>query len=552
MEFILAGNAHIDPVWLWRWLEGYWTVRCTVRRIIELMEKYPSLTFVFSSSIMYRWLEECEPQLFKKVKKFVEEGRWIPVGGWVVEPDSNIPCGESYVRQTLYGKSYYKEKLGIDTVVGYNIDSFGHNASLPQILRKSGYKYYIFMRPSSHEKNLPPIFFWESPDGSRVLAYRHPISYALYGNHLTERLERLSLNPPLPVILILFGKGDHGGGPIYEDMKTIEKLADKIKGHSIRFASPEEFFKRILEIGLEIPIVKDELQHHAVGCYSLLSEVKALNRRAEYSLIAAENLSVLAYLTAGLSYPRDKLKRGWMLTLFCQFHDSLAGTCIPEAYRDIQNMYGESINIAYESINLAVQKISSMVDTRDGQYLIVFNPTCIHTRFPVEIEPWPGDYAILDPDNGNPVPIQEVQPSSIAGRKRILFIADVPALGYKSYRFTDICEAGKYRYEGVLEVSGTRIENDYFAVEVNPENGGIEMLYDKRIGINTLKGCGGSPIVLRDESDTWGHGVSTYRCEEGRVREAEISLIESGPVRATLSVKARFSNSVIWQYISLY
>lgn len=551
MEFILSGNAHIDPVWLWRWFEGYWTVRSTVRRVVDLMEKYPSVTFVFSSSIMYRWLEECEPHLFEKVRKLVGEGRWIPIGGWVVEPDCNIPCGESYIRQALYGKSYFKEKLGVDIVVGYNIDSFGHNASLPQILRKSGYRYYIFMRPDRREKDLPPIFLWESQDGSRILAYRHPVSYALYGDRLVEALEKLALNPPLPVILILFGRGDHGGGPTYEDMKAIEEFTSRFKDNIIRFSNPEEFFKRILEAGLDIPIVRGELQHHATGCYSLLSEVKALNRRAEYSLMAAERLSVLAYLLTGLSYPRDRLRMGWMHTLFCQFHDSLAGTCIPEAYWDIRNMYGESISIAYESINLAAQRISSMVDTKDGAYIIVFNPTGVHARFPIEVEPWPGDYAILDPDNGRLAQVQDVRPSSITARRRVLFTADIPALGYKSYRLVDKA-ARESGVEGVLEASNLTIGNDYFVIEVDPEGCGIKMLYDRRIGVNVFRGYGASPIVLKDESDTWGHGVYSYRYEEGRFRNTEVSLIESGPVRATICVKACFSNSTIWQYISLY
>jgi alpha-mannosidase len=215
-------------------------------------------------------------------------------------------------------------------------------------------------------------------------------------------------------------------------------------------------------------------------------------------------------------------------------------------------MYGESINLAYESINLAAQRISSMIGTRDSQALIIFNPTGLHVTFPIEVEPWPGDYMILDPDSGKPILIQDVNPSSVTGRRKVLFIADVPALGYKSYKFIDTLNTCKYECEGIIEASSTRIENDYFVIEVDSENGGIKTLYDKRIGVNIFRGYGASPIVLKDESDTWSHGVSAYRYEEGRFKDAEVSLIESGPVRATLSVKARFSNSIIQQNISLY
>jgi len=333
VEVFLAGNAHIDPVWLWKWFEGFWTVRYTVRRIVELMKKNPSLTFVFSSAIMYEWFEECEPELFEEVKRLVREGRWIPVGGWVVEPDCNIPCGESYIRHALYGKSYFREKLGFEVKIGYNIDSFGHNASLPQILRKSGYEYYIFMRPGRHEKDLPSlVFWWESPDGSRILAYRHPVGYTVSGEELYRVIKSIIANPQMSVVLILFGAGDHGGGPTEKDIEAIRRASEESVGCRVMFANPEEFFKRVLELYRDIPIVKDELQHHASGCYSVLSEVKALNRRAESIIMAAEKMSVLAYATCGLDYPRSKLKRSWELTLFCQFHDILAGTCIPEAY----------------------------------------------------------------------------------------------------------------------------------------------------------------------------------------------------------------------------
>jgi len=550
VEVFLAGNAHIDPVWLWRWFEGLWTVRYTVRRIVELM-KNPSLTFVFSSAIMYEWLEECEPEFFEEVKRLVREGRWIPVGGWVVEPDCNIPCGESYIRHALYGKSYFKEKLGFEVKIGYNIDSFGHNASLPQILRKSGYEYYIFMRPGPHEKALPsPVFWWESPDGSRILAYRHPVGYTVSGEELYRVIKSIIANPQMSAVLILFGAGDHGGGPTEKDIEAIRKASEESVGCKVIFANPEEFFKRVLEIHRDVPIVKDELQHHASGCYSVLSEVKALNRRAESIIMAAEKMSVLAYATCGLDYPRSKLKRSWKLILFCQFHDILAGTCIPEAYWDVRNIYGESLNIAYEILNLATQRISSKIDTSIGKSLVVFNPTCVQTRFPVEVEPWPIGYSLIDEDE-KPIPIQMIRPSSTAGLKRALFIADIPSLGYKAYKLVE-GDKTPQEFEGVLKASDGMMENDYFIVEFDMENGAIKKLYDKRLNVNIFNGYGASPIVLKDEGDTWGHGISKFKFEEGRFGNAELSIVESGPIRATLRVKTSYRNSTIWQYFSLY
>ncbi|MGB9895784.1 MAG: alpha-mannosidase, partial [Thermoproteota archaeon] len=226
-EFILCGNSHIDPVWLWRWNEGYWTVRSTVRSVVNLLKKYPEVTFVFSSAVMYKWIEESEPELFNEVKTLVKAGRWIPVGGSWVEPDCNLPSGESFVRQYLYGQMFFKERFGAKVNVGYNIDSFGHNASLPKILKNSGIDFYVFMRPGAHEKELPlNIFWWESNDGSRVLAFRHPTSYGLTKNSLWKAIESLSQSKE-PILLLLFGKGDHGGGPEDDDILEILKLKEQ-------------------------------------------------------------------------------------------------------------------------------------------------------------------------------------------------------------------------------------------------------------------------------------------------------------------------------------
>ena len=134
MEIYLIGNTHIDPVWLWRWPEGMQVVRATCQTVLELMERYPDFKFSFSSAIFYKWLKENDPKIFEKIQEYVQEGRWEIVGGWMVEPDCNIPAGESFVRHSLYGQLFFQKNLSKMAKVGFNPDSFGHNASLPQIL----------------------------------------------------------------------------------------------------------------------------------------------------------------------------------------------------------------------------------------------------------------------------------------------------------------------------------------------------------------------------------------------------------------------------------
>ena len=186
----MIGNAHIDPVWLWQWPEGYQEVRATFQSAVDRLDEYPEYVFTCDSSLFFAWVEESDEVLFQRIRAHVQSGRFQVIGGWWIEPDCNIPGGESFVRQALYGQRYLKEKFGITATTGANIDSFGHNATIPQILAKSGCDSYVFLRPSPTEKELPaPLFRWESPDGSSVLAYRIPHEYLAPKDDIGEHVE---------------------------------------------------------------------------------------------------------------------------------------------------------------------------------------------------------------------------------------------------------------------------------------------------------------------------------------------------------------------------
>ena len=209
----MIGNAHIDPVWLWQWPEGYQEVLSTFRSALARLEEYPEFEFTHDSVCYLAWVEETDPDMFESIRRRVAEGRWHVIGGWWVEPDCNIPAGESYVRQALYGQGYLREKLGILATTGANVDSFGHNAALPQLLAKSGLDSYVFLRPQPHELMLPgPLFWWESRDGSRVLAYRIPNEYCTPGtdlaHHVDESVAQLTAEGEH---MVFYGVGNHGG-----------------------------------------------------------------------------------------------------------------------------------------------------------------------------------------------------------------------------------------------------------------------------------------------------------------------------------------------------
>ena len=225
----LIGNAHLDPVWMWKWQEGSAETKATVRSALDRMKEFPDFKFVCSSSVVYRWIEEFDPAMFEEIKARVREGRWEIVGGWMIQPDCNIPCGESFARHALISQRYFQEKFGKMAETGYNVDSFGHNGSLPMILCHSRMKHYVFMRPMAHEKELPAhLFFWESADGSRVETYRVPFYYNIDSNHRKfEKLGQIAEIDESSDQMAFYGVGNHGGGPTVELLKQMHAALDE-------------------------------------------------------------------------------------------------------------------------------------------------------------------------------------------------------------------------------------------------------------------------------------------------------------------------------------
>lgn len=550
----MIGNAHIDPVWLWRWPEGLEAARATFKSALDRIRETPGFIFTCSSAAIYQWVETTDPALFEQVRKAVSEGRWSVAGGWWIEPDCNMPCGEALVRQGLYGQRYFKEKFGVTARTGYNIDSFGHNAMLPQILTKSGMDSYVFMRPDKHEKELPPLFWWESDDGSRVLTYRIPISYTSEGGHLRERINRFmgEVRPLWPHMMVFYGVGNHGGGPTRNTIASILEIDKDPAMPRLEFSSPDRFFATIRTERLNLPVVHDELQHHASGCYSAISEIKRNNRKAENLLAAAEKFSVVAGQLVHREYPKTKLSLAWQDMLFNQFHDVMGGTSIPEAYRDARDMHGRCLQTGREELTFSTQAIAAHVDTSGAEpVLLVFNPHSWRVKLPVEFRP-PLD-GLVD-TAGNPVLHQLTEnPDVLAQRARSLAVVEVPPLGYRVFRSSkESLSESAVRARGMLEARGTVLENRWLRLEIDPDTGYVSELLDKQNNTAVFSGRGAIPIVIDDPSDTWSHGVLKFRDECGRFGDARVSLVENGPVRASLRVDSRYGNSTVTQYFSLY
>ena len=221
----LIGNAHLDPVWLWRWQEGFSEVLATFRSALDRMNDFPDFKFTSACAVYYELIEKLDPAMFEEIKQRVQEGRWNIVGGMFLQPDCNIPDGESFARHFLISQRYFKERFGVTAKTGYNVDSFGHAATLPKILKAAGIDNYVFMRPSPEEQGrTETLFEWESDDGSCVHAYRIPGVYCinLMRMEMLRQLSEKADKEKMP-LMAFYGVGNHGGGPTIKLINEINK-----------------------------------------------------------------------------------------------------------------------------------------------------------------------------------------------------------------------------------------------------------------------------------------------------------------------------------------
>lgn len=554
----MIGNAHLDPVWLWQWQEGFQETKATFRSALDRMKEYDDFLFTSSSAANYEWVENNDPQMFEEIKQRIKEGRWQIVGGWWIQPDCNIPGGESFVRQGLYGQRYFKEKFGVTAKVGYNVDSFGHAGSLPQILKKSGMDYYVMMRPMPNEKGLPGrLFHWESDDGSRVLTFRILFEYCTWGKELDKHVARCTteLKEPFDELMCFYGVGNHGGGPTKENIDSIRRMNEDPNLPTLEFSTPNHFFEEIEKKDLPIPVVHDDLQHHASGCYAVHSGIKKWNRDAENKLITAEKLSALAAWTTGQPYPTD-FKQAWKGVLFNQFHDILAGTSIEPAYEDARNMHGEAMAIGERGLNYAMQSFSWNINIEQEEGMkpiVVFNPHSWQSKVNVELEIGGlKDESVLLDETGKPVPFQTVQSQATAGgRFRLSFIADLPPMGYRVYKMLKESQLPKSSAQPI-KANDYALENDRFRLEFDPKTGFISSLYDKKVDTEIFKEAAARPVVIEDKSDTWSHNVFHFNHVIGEFKATSVKRVEHGPVKSIIRVTSEYGNSKLVQDFAMY
>ena len=585
-----VGNSHIDMAWLWPWTETVEVVRNTFQSVLDLMREYPDLKFTMSSARTYEWMQEKYPDLFEQIKQRVKEGRWEVIGGMWVEPDLNMPDGESLVRQILVGTRYFQKNFGADIKIGWNPDSFGYNWQLPQIYKKSGIDYFVTSKllwATDYTKFPYRLFWWEAPDGSRLLTY-FPHEYANEFNP-EQITQDLSFYAPLiygtkvtdsPQMLYLYGIGDHGGGPTRIMLDQANRLRDRDTVFpKIEFSTAKEFFADLTQElpNLKVPIWKDELyfEYHR-GVYTSQAETKQRIRRDEELMLDAEKYASLASLF-GRPYAQDQFELAWKNLLFDHFHDVMPGSGIAVNYLDAKRNLEDVARSAKEITDGALDEILAHVNTQgDGVPVVVFNSLSWPRTEVIEAEVQLPDQArqveVVDA-RGQRVEHQLLAMDSATNRARLLILADTPAMGYRTYFVRSAANTGasldvhNRRLVHVVTTSGNTMENGSVRVTVDPQTGCITSLFDLRNQTETLapsetdtgglrtSACGNLLQAFYDKPKRWDawNIDSDFEKQHWDLDKAdEVKLVERGPLRAVIRVKKHFQNSTFVQDITTY
>jgi alpha-mannosidase len=584
--FHVVGYAHMDMAWLWRWEESIHDVMYnTFRNQLKLMDEYPDYTFAQDQAVVIDSMEHFYPEIFKGIVQKAKTGNFIPAtSGWV-QMDENVIDGESLVRQFLYGQKYSQDKFGHYVRMAWQPDVFGHPITMPQIARKAGIELYVFNRP--HDPTRPPIIWWQGLDGSRVLGYTTPGEYtqAMDHQHTTVLGMQNAGRVGVKNILVLYGAGDHGGGPNANDIANIAKLNASPDDVRVKPTNVADFIDILLTEKKDFPVYEKEMNPVFPGCYTTQVDMKRHNRQSEQLLLNAEKLSELAvFFRYREYYPNRDISEAWKLALLNQAHDLAAGSGIGPIYADAAHQYQEIFERGKRALTLSLQDLGLQLDTRgEGVPLVVYNPQSWDRTDLVVAEisgfTLPAHMVAVHGDETAPVQILKA-PSPAGARETatVAFVAkSVPQMGLKLYRLVadhGNVQAGKLpkKAEGPPNLESRSplwagmkprpfLENEFLRVEIDPGSGNIAKLYDKVNKRDAFHGEGNSLTAWEDSAEqarhssketagpAWDIGLTGKKWEVDKAESVEIT--EQGPVRATIRVVRRFRNSLFQQDISL-
>ncbi len=511
----LVCNAHLDPVWLWEWEEGAAEALSTFRTAADLCEEFEGFVFNHNEAVLYKWVEEYEPALFRRIQRLVVEGKWHIIGGWYLQPDCNMPSGESFARQALLGRRYFREKFGVDVTTAVNFDPFGHTRGLVQILAKAGYDSYLICRPGQNDCPLPANqVLWVGYDGSEILVDRSGYYNSPLGKAGQKVENWMQANPETGCGIVLWGVGNHGGGPSRADLARLRDLIAETTGRRILHSTPEAYFADLRARTPEFPRHEKDLNPWAVGCYTSQVRIKQKHRLLENEIYALEKMAATAAAQRLMEYPAAQIHEALCDLMVSEFHDVLPGSSIQPVEEASLRMMDHGLEIVSRLKARAFFALAAgQPKAAEGEIpILVYNPHPFPVRGTIECEFQLADQNWADTftlprvySDGAPLPSQvEKEHSNLTldWRKHVVFEAELAPS--RMNRFDCRLETLPAKPPVTLTEEGGafRFVTDDLEVVINARTGLLDR-YRVR-GVDALRAGACQPVVMVDDEDPWG------------------------------------------------
>lgn len=560
----MVGNAHIDQAYRWKWNETVRTVLpYTFRGVLDLMDREPRVTYAQSQMALYEAVRKEYPDVFARIRQKIREGKWSVVGGQWTEPLAMSSSGEALVREFLIGKQYAREVLGAEVKVGWAPDAWdGQNIGLPQILGGSGIEYFVVARGRIKDM---PVYWWQGPDGSRVIVYSVPLDYSLAvtsPDTFRSVFADWGKNPGVPSVMQIYGRGDHGGGPRQGDIDALRKFATFPGAPRVQFGTPEAYFTSVIRpVADRLPVRHEAIasmgpeSHAAQGEAAGISYASPMSLRTRYHsalsrLLTAEEFGTIGALHQRKAfYPRVDFEDAWRLLL--EVHDHNMLTAVEGVYTELDRKFEALAASTNVLLQQGLHYIGARVDTTGaGVPLLVYNPSSwkrsatleAHVRF---LDPV-ASFAIRD-DHGRDLPVQVVRSN---GREHdvLVVVPDLPPTGYRLLR----AFPGSSGSPGVnLSASANRLENESLRVEIDG-SGALTSVFDKRTRRELLAGKTALlEMVQEDPSKSDSYVLEAHPKAAQLMLDGAPALVEAGPVRATIRCRFRSEDSLLGMDVTL-
>ncbi len=562
----LLCNAHLDPVWLWQWKEGAAEAVSTFRVAADFCEEYEGFVFNHNEALLYEWIELYEPKLFKRIQRLVQHKKWIIMGGWYLQPDCVMTSGESLLNQIRLGREYFMDKFKVVPRTAINFDPFGHSRGLVQILKKTGFDSYLFMRPQEFQGD----FLWEGFDGSMVLAHGIFEGYNTLKGRAVDKLKKLAEREERDNTLCLWGIGNHGGGPSKIDLERINAFIVQHKEINIVHSNAEAYREEVNKTTL--PIIHKSLIPSMVGCYTSMVRIKQANRRLENAIAVTEKSMSYASLAGNYEFDVQELNKVKKSLAFCQFHDILPGSSIRAVEEDSLRKfaYGEELaDQLFAKAFFALCEGQRKAEEKEIP-IMVFNPHPFEIEGELEIEFMLEDQnwnmgemtvAKVYDEYGNTLASQNEKPE---GTFHLDWIQKVVFYG----KLEPSCVSRFHCRLAVVSQECIRKPEvvDYF---ISYTNDHISVKIDKRTGFiahyevegRVLVKQSGVLEIYNDNEDPWGMTVDSFQDKAGEFallsnddanvfigypdsQEESVRVIENGAVRMKIQAFFGYGRSL--------